>query len=124
MKTETIVRYLDQTREIPCPYGNVRRIVTGGEGTANVHVVRVTQGEEHFHQSYDEVYYFLAGDGKLVLDGKEHPVRPGAVAVIPAGCPHSLISYSKDPLEFIIFGTPPMEMGDERAKPRKPGSIG
>jgi hypothetical protein len=39
------------------------------------------------------------------------------VAVIPAGVLHSL--EASDDFEFVIFGTPPMGMEDERARPRK-----
>ena len=120
MKIDPIVRYLDKTKTIHCPYGDVRRIVTGGEGTSNIHVVSVTQGNEHFHQGYDEVYYFLSGAGVITLDKKSYPVRPGAVVVIPAGMIHSLKSDSNEPLEFIIIGTPPMPIEDDRARPLKP----
>lgn len=120
MKPDPIVRYLDSTKITPCPYGDVRRIVTGGEGICNIHVVSVTKGENHYHKAYDEVYYFLSGNGTLTLDGKDHAVRPGAVAVIPAGMIHSLDSGDETPLEFIIFGSPPMLIEDDRAKPLKP----
>lgn len=120
MKINPIVRYYDQTDAIECPYGTVKRIVTGGEGFSNVHVVSVTQGTEHFHEEYDETYYFLSGNGILTLDNKNFPVRPGTVAAIPAGVIHSLKSDTNDSLEFIIFGTPPMSIEDDRAKPMKP----
>ncbi len=38
--------------------------------------------------------------------------------VIPAGVLHSLEALAGEELEFIVFGTPPMEMDDEQAKPR------
>jgi mannose-6-phosphate isomerase-like protein (cupin superfamily) len=42
------------------------------------------------------------------------------VVVIPAGVPHSLEAAAGSELEFVIFGTPPMAIEDERARPRKP----
>ena len=33
----------------------------------NVHVVRVTRSTSHIHAAYDEIYYFLAGTGILIL---------------------------------------------------------
>jgi len=115
-----IVKYRDSTEVVSCPYGDVARIVTGGEGkVANVHVVRVTRGSEHYHEAYDEVYYVLRGTGTLNLAGTDHELRPGAVAVIPAGKPHSLEAAPGEVLEFIIFGTPPVEITDDRARPRK-----
>ena len=79
-----LVRYLDETAPIDCPYGHVRRVVTGGEGgVANVHVVEVTRGGLHLHRAYDETYFVLEGHGTMVLGGATHRLRPGAVVVIP-----------------------------------------
>lgn len=117
---QPIVRHRDQTEPLDCPFGHVQRIVTGGEGgVANVHVVRVTQGTPHVHDGYDEVYYVLSGTGTITLGEETHPLRPGAVTVIPAGVPHSLVAEHGETLEFIIFGTPPISIDDDRARPRK-----
>ena len=119
MKTP-LVHQRDETQPIDCPYGCVQRIVTGGEGgIANVHVVKITKGTPHLHQSYDEVYYVLAGTGTITLGWEVHPLRPGSVTVIPAGVLHSLEAGPGQELEFVIFGTPPISMDDERARPRK-----
>jgi mannose-6-phosphate isomerase-like protein (cupin superfamily) len=117
---QAIVHHRDQTEALDCPHGHVQRIVTGGQGgVANVHVVRVTKGTPHVHTGYDEVYYVLSGTGTITLDQQTDPLRPGSVAVIPAGVPHSLEADPGEELEFIIFGTPPMAMDDDRAKPKK-----
>jgi mannose-6-phosphate isomerase-like protein (cupin superfamily) len=119
-KAVPLVRHRDQTSSIDCPFGHVQRIVTGGEGgVANVHVVKITKGAPHVHTGYDEVYYVLSGTGTITLGDDVHPLRPGSVAVIPAGVPHSLEADPGKQLEFIIFGTPPMAMDDDRAKPQK-----
>lgn len=120
MKIEAIVRHIDDVTPIDCPYGTVRRIVTGGEGNGNVHVVRVTEGGAHYHLAYEETYYFLSGSGTLTIEQETFAVTPGTVAVIPSGKVHALVSNSGEPLEFIIFGTPPMSIDDARAAPRKP----
>jgi len=39
------------------------------------------------------------------------------VAVIPAGVPHSLEAQRGQQLEFVIFGTPPVPMDHELARP-------
>ncbi len=114
------VRHRDETALTECPYGDVTRIVTGGDGgVANVHVVRVTRGSSHYHLAYDEVYYVLSGRGTLAIGDDEHELRPGSVAVIPRGLRHSLEADPGDTLEFIIFGTPAVAVDDERARPRK-----
>ena len=119
-----MVGYLDSTDPVDCPYGQVQRVVTGGAGgVANVHVVEVSLGTTHYHEGYDEVYYVLSGEGELDAGGEEFSLRPGAVAVIPRGVPHSLKAHDgpegEGKLKFIIFGTPPMPIDDERAAPRK-----
>ena len=114
-----LVRYLDQTPHISCPYGQVQRVITGGEGgIANVHVVKVTAGGRHFHNDYDEVYYILQGEGTIKIQNEEHALRPGAAVVIPAGIPHALQAQPGQKLEFVIFGTPAMPISDDRAAPR------
>jgi len=69
---------------------------------------------------YGSGYYVLSGTGTITLGQDTHPLRPGSVAVIPAGVPHSLEAEPGQELEFVIFGTPPMSMDDERARPVKP----
>jgi len=117
---EPMVRYLDQTDPIACPFGEVRRVITGGTGgIANVHVVTIDRGGEHYHRQYDETYFVLSGHGVITLDGVEHELRPSAVVLIPAGVYHSLTSTMDEPLSFVIFGTPPMAIDDDDARPRR-----
>lgn len=119
-----IVKTYDDTAPLSCPYGKVRRIVTEGEGgIANVHVVCVTKGEAHLHRAYDEIYYILSGTGILEMDSIQYHIRPGSVVVIPAGTVHAVTSENDTPLEFIIFGTPPLSLKDESAVPLKPREI-
>jgi mannose-6-phosphate isomerase-like protein (cupin superfamily) len=61
---------------------------------------------------------FLSGTGTITLDQQTSPVRHGTVAVIPAGVPHALQASPGEQLTFVIFGTPPMPIEDERARPR------
>ncbi|MEA2012453.1 MAG: cupin domain-containing protein [Verrucomicrobiota bacterium] len=112
-ESKTIVSYRDKTEKIPCPFGDTVRIVTGGETSiCNVHVVSVTDGNPHIHKGYNETYYVLSGKGTLTLDKENYDLRPGAVAVIPAGVLHSVVSTTEKSLEFIIFGTPGMSVAD------------
>ncbi len=118
-KKEALVVHRDETPGQDCPFGRVQRIVTGGRGgIANVHVVQITQGNRHLHTGYDEIYYLLSGTGTITLDQQTYPLRPGSVAVIPAGVPHSLIADPGQTLEFIIFGTPPLPMDHPLARPQ------
>jgi len=118
LKKECVTGYYDETSPISCPYGEVRRIITGGKGgIANVHVVSVTAGSPHYHRGCDEVYYLLSGTGTITLDNVYYPLRPGAAVVIPANTVHSLQADPGNKLEFVIFTTPPVNVDDERFKP-------
>jgi mannose-6-phosphate isomerase-like protein (cupin superfamily) len=117
---QPLVHHRDQTAPVECPFGQVQRIVTGGEGgIANVHVVKITKGLPHVHAGYDETYYVLSGTGTITLGNVRNPIRPGTVIGIPAGVLHSLEADPGQELEFVIFGTPPMPIDDDRARPRK-----
>ncbi len=116
---EPLVRYRDETSAVACPYGEATRIITGGEGgVANVHVIRVTRGDSHYHSGYHEVYYVLSGNGEIVLEGNQHKLRPGAVVIIPYGIAHEVSADEGEILEFVIVGSPAMAIDDPRFVPR------
>jgi quercetin dioxygenase-like cupin family protein len=117
---QPLVRYRDETPSADWAFGEMQRIVTGGEGgVANIHVAKCSGLPPFFHTGYDEIYYVLSGTGKVTLNGITHPLRPGSVVVIPTGTSHALEIDPGQELEFVIFGTPPIPIDDERAKPRR-----
>ena len=116
-----VVRYAREDGGVPCPYGTADRIITGGlGGIANVHVIRATRGDEHYHSGYHEVYFVLSGHGEISLDGEVFELRPGAAVTIPSGVVHALKASPGEVLQFVIFGTPAMSVEDERFLPRDP----
>jgi len=44
---------------------------------------------EHFH-SQEEVYEVIEGELELTIDGMAQTIRPGVVAIVPAGARHSV----------------------------------
>lgn len=117
---QPLVRQRDETTSADWPFGRMQRIVTGGEGgVANVQVATTTGLPPFLHTGYDEVYYVLSGTGTVTLNGEAHRLRPGSVVVIPAGVSHALQIDPGQELEFVIFGTPPMAIDDDRARPRR-----
>ncbi len=51
-------------------------------------VMRVAPGasiKEHHHPSFDETFFVHAGTIKMMLDDKEHGLRPGDTVIMPAG---------------------------------------
>jgi mannose-6-phosphate isomerase-like protein (cupin superfamily) len=119
IKKQPLVRHRDETPAADWPFGEMRRIVTAGQGgVANIHVAKVRSLPPFFHTGYDEIYYILSGSGTVTLDGQSTPVRPGSVVVIPTGTKHSLQAADNQELEILIVGTPPISIEDDRAKPK------
>lgn len=48
----------------------------------------------HTHAGEDETLYILAGDLLVHIDGVDHPLGPGGVAVAPRGVPHAFLVTS------------------------------
>jgi mannose-6-phosphate isomerase-like protein (cupin superfamily) len=115
-----LVRHRDATAPADWAFGDMQRIVAGGEGgVANISVAKLKSLPAFFHTGYDEIYYILAGRGTVKLNGEPTRLQPGSVVVIPAGVSHSLEADASQELEFVIFGSPPIPIEDERAKPRR-----
>lgn len=48
----------------------------------------------HTHPAADETFYLLDGSILLNIDGAEHELRAGGVAVIPRGVPHAFLAQA------------------------------
>lgn len=49
----------------------------------------------HSHKYRDEIWSVIAGQGTVILDGREQPVRPGDVVTMQAGCRHTIIAETE-----------------------------
>jgi len=73
------------------------------------------QTAEHFHRRSEEIYYFVAGAGRLRLggvDGGESPVSAGDCAVIAPGARHKLFNDGAVPLVLLCCCSPPYSDDD------------
>jgi mannose-6-phosphate isomerase-like protein (cupin superfamily) len=61
---------------------------------------------EHFHRDAEEVYYFLAGRGRMRLGDEEGEVVAGDAVVIAPGTPHKLWNAGPDPLRLLCCCAP------------------
>lgn len=60
------------------------------------------------HDTLEETYYFVSGQGRVILGEREHPVRAGTVAYIPCGVPHQVFNDGDDDLcLFFAFAPQP-----------------
>ena len=55
----------------------------------------------------EEIYYFLAGHGKVDIAGEEVAVVPGDAILVPPGVDHGLYNTGTEPLRLVLlFGAP------------------
>jgi uncharacterized cupin superfamily protein len=81
-----------------------------GSTNTGIQHVEVAPGKEsaplHCHSSEEEIFVMLDGDGVLVLDSEETPVRPGHVVSRPAstGVSH-MFRAGEQGLTYLAYGT-------------------
>ena len=59
----------------------------------------------HNHSGQEEVYFFVSGSGKMLLDDETFEVEEGDVVLIPDGAFHRVI---KKPSPFVVIGGDPL----------------
>ena len=84
------------------------REVARGERQTLAEAVVPPSGETfaHFH-TFEEVYFFTAGRGRMRLDYEEAEVRPGDCVTIPPGAAHKLWAGPEEPLVLLCICAPP-----------------
>lgn len=58
----------------------------------------------HSHEHRDEVWTVMSGEGRVVLDGTERKVGPGAVVSMPAGCRHTVFADTELMINEVQLG--------------------
>jgi mannose-6-phosphate isomerase-like protein (cupin superfamily) len=61
---------------------------------------------EHYHPRSEELYYFVAGEGRMRLADEEAEVRAGDCVVIPPGTAHKLWNPGSAPLVLLCCCAP------------------
>ena len=61
---------------------------------------------EHYHVAAEEIYYFVAGAGRMRLGTDEFDVRAGHCVVIPPGIRHKLRNAGAEPLVLLCCCAP------------------
>jgi mannose-6-phosphate isomerase-like protein (cupin superfamily) len=70
------------------------------------------QTAEHYHPRSEEIYYFVAGAGRMRLGEHEGPVTAGECVVIAPGTPHKLWAAGAEPLVLLCCCAPPYSDAD------------
>ncbi len=72
------------------------------------HVVDIDGAKEHYHRRGTELYYVLDGEGSIVLDGKDHPLKKGSMVHIAPGVLHG----AKGKMRVLVVGIPDIDDSD------------
>ena len=88
------------------------RLISREDGAHNpaawAHAVDIDGARPHYHKRSTELYYVLEGDGVVLLDGEEHPVRKGSLVHIPAGVVHG----ARGRMRVLVVGIPDIAEDD------------
>lgn len=80
------------------------------KGSFSSHLVGVLKGCEvpdHLHESQWEWNVILNGRGKMVLDGREIPFKPGDTFTTPPGVRHAVVADTEDVALLAVFAPGP-----------------
>jgi mannose-6-phosphate isomerase-like protein (cupin superfamily) len=87
-----------------------RRVLYTGKHSQLV-LMSLKPGEEigmETHSDVDQFFRFDDGEGKVIIDGVEHPVKNGTGVVVPAGAKHNVVNTSKQKeLKLYTIYSPP-----------------
>jgi mannose-6-phosphate isomerase-like protein (cupin superfamily) len=108
----------------------IRYVQLGGRSASLVEVTLVAGliSRPVRHRTVEEIWYFLAGAGRVWLrdpHGREqvHEVASGASLVIPQGWAFHFAAGPGGPLRFLCYTSPPWP-GDAEAEPVPEGGLG
>jgi mannose-6-phosphate isomerase-like protein (cupin superfamily) len=73
----------------------------------------------HLHAHTEEVFFFLAGQGEVTLDGVTSPVGPGDAVLTPLGSAHSVVNTGPERLDYLVVEVFPPEISGA-LPPRRP----
>ena len=68
--------------------------------------------ERHYHRSLEELYYVVAGQGLMEIDGQTRTVGPGDAILIPPGAWHQLHADKGGEIKILCCCAPPYSHED------------
>lgn len=110
-KKKPLVAQLGELKPTACPCGSSRRaFLVPGNKAASVHLVEISRdAERHYHRRLTEIYVVLEGRGRLELDGRSVPLRPGTAVLIPP----LVVHRARGRLKILNISVPPFDPADE-----------
>ncbi len=108
--TKTFIRHEETAprERSTCGWRHLLISRTDKGAAAWAHAVDIDGAKQHYHKVATELYYVLEGEGLVVLDGVEHPVKPGSIVHIPPGVVHG----ARGRMRVLVVGIPDISDGD------------
>jgi len=105
-----ILRHENQAEREASACGYRYRLLSRGDDdvAAWAHAVDIDGARPHYHKRATELYYVLEGNGKVLLDGRQHEVHKGSMIHIPPGVVHSAIGK----MRVLVVGIPDIDDSD------------
>ena|SRR5271157_3018810 len=105
-KNGYVVHLEDETKK----NGLFRRVLYTGEHSQLV-LMSIKPKDEigmEVHEDNDQFFRIDAGEGKVIISGKEHVIKDGDGIIVPAGAQHNVVntSDSKDLRLYTIYSPP------------------
>jgi len=79
---------------------------TGNQSLAEASLTPGQQTQRHYHAASEELYYLVAGEGEMEIDGERTPVTAGDAILIPPGAWHQITSTGTSELRFLCCCAP------------------
>ncbi len=80
-----------------------KTILDKPNGTITLFAFGKDQGLSEHVSPYDAVVINLDGSAKLTIDGKELPICPGQITVMPANVPHSVYAHEDFKMLLVLI---------------------
>lgn len=87
---------------------NFRKVLFTGKKSQLV-IMKIPAGGEigdEEHDNVEQTLFFLSGEAKSILDGKEDKISAGDVVVVTPGTRHNFINTGSDPLKVYTIYAP------------------
>jgi mannose-6-phosphate isomerase-like protein (cupin superfamily) len=86
----------------------------GQFGASNLAVTWVecppgSQQPLHQHETQEQVYVIVRGNGTMIVGGEERVVVEGALVFVPPRTPHAIRNDSAEPMTFVSATAPPFD---------------
>ena len=102
--------YVSNIEEVTLKNKDFRHVLYTGKFSQLV-LMSLKPGEEigmETHDTVDQFFRFEAGEGKVIIDGKEHKVKDGMAVIVPSGAQHNVVNTSKkEDLKLYTIYSPP-----------------